>query len=48
MTVLLTVVAWAGISFFSAWFWGTAISRGGDPAECESQSSLRRSLIIEG
>ena len=35
MTILLTLVAWPVISFLGAWFWGTAFSRGGDPAQCE-------------
>lgn len=35
MAVLLTLVAWVPVSFLSAWFWGTAFSRGGDRVECE-------------
>jgi hypothetical protein len=37
MRVLLTIVAWAAISFLFTWFWGTAISRVGDPADASSQ-----------
>jgi hypothetical protein len=39
MRVLLTVVTWAAISFLFTWFWGTAISRGDDPADASSQLS---------
>ncbi len=35
MTVLFTLFAWVPVSFLSAWFWGTVISRGDDPVECE-------------
>lgn len=37
MTVLLTVVAWAAISFLLTWLWGAAISRGGNPADAGPQ-----------
>ena len=36
MSVLLAVVAWAGISFLFTWFWGAAISRVGDPADASA------------
>ena len=36
MRVLLTVIAWAAISFLFTWFWGAAISRVSDSADAGS------------
>jgi hypothetical protein len=36
MSVLMTVGAWAAVSFLFTWFWGAAISRVGEPTDASA------------
>lgn len=39
MRVLMTLVAWAAISFLFTWLWGNAIARGDEAPDASSQQS---------